>query len=344
MTPEAFLHSIRQQPPPPVCLFLGQEQHQRDRCRRTLVESFLPEQERESGLIRHDLSEMSLAAVLDDARTLSLFSPQRLIWASSAEAAAKEGSSEELASYLQRPTPDVVLVFECSRYEFEGEDKARLERVRKFFQAVPTVVEFKRFQPEAARELARQLAAQARLKISADALDFLAEAVGYEAARIAVEIEKLSLLSAEGSTVGLEEVAQVVPEARAGTIFSLVAALGRGDRMASLQLLDTLTRGGEYLPLALSFLATQFRQALVARDAGLRGPSQIQGYFSKLGTPMWPAKAQQIHQTMSAFSANGLRNALRSAYAADKALRDTRPDDRVVMERFVLEVTGGVKA
>ncbi len=63
----------------------------------------------------------------------------------------------------------------------------------------------------------------------------------------------------------------LVPDAQSANIFALVAAVGRGDRKRSLELLDLLAREGEYMPLALTFLATQFRMALVARDAGLRG-------------------------------------------------------------------------
>ena len=43
------------------------------------------------------------------------------------------------------------------------------------------------------------------------------------------------------------------PEARASSIFALVNALGRRDRARALEILDTLTRTGEYLPLALAF-------------------------------------------------------------------------------------------
>ena len=74
-----------------------------------------------------------------------------------------------------------------------------------------------------------------------------------------------------------------MPDARATTIFALVNALGRRDRARALEILDTLTREGEYLPLALAFLSTQFRMALVAREAGLKSPQQIQGHFSRHG-------------------------------------------------------------
>ena len=68
-----------------------------------------------------------------------------------------------------------------------------------------------------------------------------------------------------------------MPDARATTIFALVNALGRRDRARALEVLDTLTREGEYLPLALAFLSAQFRLALVAREAGLKSSAADSG-------------------------------------------------------------------
>ncbi len=98
-------------------------------------------------------------------------------------------------------------------------------------------------------------------------------------------------------------------------------------------------REGEYLPLALTFLATQFRLAMVAHEAGLRNVQQIQGYFTKQGIRMWRDRAEQVQQTVAAFPGEKLGRAIESVSWADKALRDTRPDDRVVMEELVFSLT-----
>ncbi len=142
------------------------------------------------------------------------------------------------------------------------------------------------------------------------ALDLLIEALGADIARVAVEIEKLSLF-AGNRVIGVDDITALVPDARATTIFALVNALGRRDRARSLGILDTLTREGEYLPLALAFLSTQFRMALVAREAGLKNSSQIQGHFSRLGVPMWGSRAEQVYQTVSKFTQPQMERAIR---------------------------------
>jgi len=355
MTPDQFLLSLQKGAPAPVYLFLGPEPYQRERCRQALIEAVLgsaPE-DRESGLTRVDLSEVPLAAALDDARALSLFASRRVIWIGSAEAilprgrAAAAADSDEsdagetgqLTAYLREPTPGTVVVLESSRYGFDGEDKAKLERVQKHFAAIPAQVEFRPFSPEAVRSLAQALAKKVGLQLGLAELAMLLDATGGDASRIAVEIEKLYLFTGGTRKVTGDDIAALVPDAQATTIFALVAALGRSDRTRALEILDTLAREGEYMPLALTFLATQFRTALVAREAGLRNAAQIQAHFNKLGARMWPERARQIEQTVSAFSKSKLERAVGKLFEADRALRDARPDDRIVMEELILTLT-----
>jgi len=230
-------------------------------------------------------------------------------------------------------------VFEAVRFDFEGDDKRKQERVRKFYAAITAVVELRRYAAHEARAEAEALMRKAGLRMDALALDLLVEALGADIARIAVEIEKLALFAGD-RPVTMNDIAALSPEARTVTIFALVNALGRRDRARSLETLDTLVKEGEYLPLVLAFLSTQFRMALVACESGLRAPGQIQGHFTRLGVQVWGSRADQIAQTVSRFSQAQLENAVKLISQADRRLRDARPDDRSIMEQFVVELTG----
>jgi DNA polymerase-3 subunit delta len=344
MTAAQFLARLKQGAPAAV-LLIGPESYDRRRIKDALRAMFP-----EGGAAEHDLSETTLAEALDDARSLSLFASERLLWISNAEAALPRGRSEEeegeaasgdpspLAAYLRDPTPGTALVFEAARFDFEGDDKRKQERVRKFYAAVPEVVELRRYSSQEAHSEAQALARRAGLRLDAAALAMLVEALGADIARIAVEIEKLALY-AGSRPLSADDIALLAPEARAATIFALVNALGRRDRAQALEILDTLTREGEYLPLALAFLSTQFRMALTAREAGLKSPQQIQGHFSRVGVPMWGSRAEQVYQTASKFGKPQLERAMKLIFETDRGLRDTRPDDRTIMEQFVLKLT-----
>jgi len=360
LSPAQLLALVKQGKRPPALLLLGPEAYDRRRVKEALVAS-VPE----GALTQHDLSEMTLAEVLDDARALSLFASDRLIWVLSAEAAlprtrsedaAARGSSDDesdgeaaapsasgaaapLGAYLKDPTPGVMLVFEAARFDFEGDDKRKQDRVRKFYGPITGVVELRRYAAHEARAEAEALMRKAGVRMDSSTLDLLVEAMGADIARIAVEIEKLALF-AGNRPVTIGEIAALAPEARTVTIFALVNALGCRDRARSLEALDTLVKDGEYLPLVLAFLSTQFRMALVAREAGLRAAGQIQSHFARMGVQVWGSRADQIAQTVSKFRQAQLESAVKLISRADRGLRDARPDDRTIMEQFVVELTG----
>ncbi len=351
MTPAQFLARVKRNEIPPVCLFLGQEGYNRRRCREALVAAAKGVEAEQ-----YDASETPLAAIIDDARAMSLFASERLMFVIGAEAAmprafssaarasaaedddegaAGGGSSATLDAYVKSPTPGAILVFEATRWDFEGDDKAKSERARKFFGAIPDVVEFRRFSPEEARGELDRIARAANVKLDAAASEALVEALAADVARIAVEIEKLSLY---GKPITADDLPLLVPDARQSTIFALVNALGRRDRARSLETLDSLVREGEYLPLALTFLATQFRMALVAKEANLRGASAVQSHFQRVGVHLWGARAEQVSQTASKFSKEQLDRGLKLIFETDRDLRSARPDDRTVVENFVVKL------
>lgn len=347
MTPERFQQIIAKGSPAPVYLFIGPELYQLGLCRRALIEKVLAPEDRENGLTRYDLDTSSMSTILDDARSLSLFAAERVVWVSGAEGALPRGRATqddnadavELNEYVRYPTPGTVLVFVASRYDFDGEDRTKLERVQKFYSAIPEVVEFRPYTVESARRLAQDLAGAAGLQLGLSELGLLVDSLAGDAGRIANEIEKLLLYTGGKRKVTADDILRLVPNAQAATIFALVAALGRGDRKRSLESLDSLLREGEYLPLALTFLATQFRLALVAQEARLRTSQQIQAHFTKQGIRIWRDRAEQIYQTVSAFSSERLARAIENVAWADRSLRDARPDDRVIMEQLVFALT-----
>lgn len=346
MTPAEFASGISKKGPAPAYLFIGPDYYTRRQVRETLIDSVLGKDDRDAGITRLDLEEQSVAEILDDASSLSLFASRRVILVSNAEAAlprrlsskeTEDGAGALLASYVRNPTPDTVIVFDCLRYGLDGDDKPKVERLRKFYSAIP-IVEFASFSVSEAAKLARDLAKQHGLALTSSQVEMLVEALAADAGRISVEIEKLALFAA-GRSLSDADLTSLIPNARAASIFSLVTALAKSDRRDALDVLDTLVREGEYLPLVLTFLGTQFRLAIAAADAGARNAGQIQAHFSKSGVAMWRARAEQLAETVRVFPAQKLKRALQLTFEADRALRDTRPDDRTVMEAFVWKLT-----
>src|SRR5262249_37840556 len=235
--------------------------------KKARVEAVLPPEEGEGGLAQYDLAETPLDGVIAEARTLSLFAPARLIVGYNAENVLARGGgddeetaadprAEPLEAYFRDPTPGVVLLFEATRFNWDDRDeRKKLERLAKFFRAVPVHVEFRRFDERTALEAARKLAGNSRLKISDELLAELVEGLGQDMARIANEISKLAVYADSKAEITRDVLSKLVPEARTSGLFELTDALAARNRTRALEILDTLTRMDVYLPLQVNFLA-----------------------------------------------------------------------------------------
>src|ERR1700686_2030059 len=125
MTPDQFLARMKKGVIAPAYLFLGPEAYGRDLCRRALVDAMLAPEDREAGLAQYDLRESALPDVVEDARSLSLFAPKRVILVANGEMALPKqkasdeddedgdtppsGGAQSLDEYMKDPTPGVVL-------------------------------------------------------------------------------------------------------------------------------------------------------------------------------------------------------------------------------------------
>src|SRR5438270_7876570 len=95
MSPDQFLARMKKGTIASAYLFLGPEAYDRRRCREALLNAMLAPEEREEGLAQYDLRETSLADVIDDARSLSLFASKRVIVVANAELAMPRQKAEE---------------------------------------------------------------------------------------------------------------------------------------------------------------------------------------------------------------------------------------------------------
>jgi len=89
----------------------------------------------------------------------------------------------------------------------------------------------------------------------------------------------------------------------------------------------------------LTFLGGIFRFALTVREQNLRSSNEVQSYFQRQGVSMWRSRAEQIYTASSRFPREKLEEAISLVFRTDRAMKGIRPDDRVVMEDFVLRLT-----
>ena len=354
LTPRALLQHFRKEGKPAAgYLFLGAEQFYRDHCRAALKKAVLGEPADPQGLAEIDLKEQPLSRLVDEARSPSLFASSRLIVAKNAENVLPRGGSKEnrgralLQEYFARPAPGAVVLIEAVRFDDRDRDgKAALERIAKFFSAVPETVQLKMLTMQEAIKAAATLAGRLNLAIERSVLAELVEMLAGDMAKIENNLRKLAIYAAPASAAGApakvaaRDIELLVPEARQSGLFDFSDALAHRDRTRALELLDTMSKAGVYWPLQLSLIAKLFREALAANELRLRGAGAVRSKLDSYGLRLWPARAGQVAEIASRFSGKELERALIALFEADRELRSPNPGERIVMERLAMRLTG----
>ena len=348
MTPKQFLDRLKKTGPHSLYLFLGNEPFLRDRCRRALVHAVLGRSAAEiphpEGLVKIDLSEQPMTSLIDEARTMSLFSPARLLIGSPAEAAVPRGAGakpvepfEALRGYAGNPMPATVVLFEASRLDLdERDDKSKVDRLVKLFGPACEIVEIKRLSADQVLREAEERVKQLGLPIDTSTLRDLIEMLSSDMGRLVGELEKLSLYVERDRPIRAEDLELLIPEARRRGVFELSDALAHGDRVRALDILDTLAKAGASWPMQVSLIAGLFRQALAMKEEGAGSAQQVLAVSKRRGIRMWPPRARQVVEIGRHFSSRRLEKALIRLGEADRDLRRERPNDRVIMERLVM--------
>ncbi len=316
---DAFLRDASKGKFAPVYLLTGSEVFFRDKFREALQRFFLGD----SGeLVDHDLGEIAVRDALDDAATLGLFATKRAVWLRNADAilprregaASGRHSPEAIAGYMARPNDRSVVVFE-SRVD----DKDKATRLEKLLAGC-TVVELER--PPAA-ESAKYLVEDARrdgVTFEQRAALELIESTGGDLARARMELQKLMTYAAGKKSLGLEEVRALVPAEPVYIIWELGDSIGRRDPAGALERLEALMREGHSAIPTLGLIAGHVRRMIKA----------------KAGSQQW--MPPEIKKQAEKVPMKDLLKALERLHQADIELRSSPPDDRLVLERLVLDL------
>ncbi len=321
----------------PGYLLAGSELYLRDKARDALVECFL-EGDR-GGWISRDLAEVPVRDALDDAASLGLFAARRVLWLRNAEsllprrrsAAAEENAEEAesqtagrhypeaITAYFQRPQPASIVVFEATSLDLgDRDDLRRAERLEKLLPVVSVRLD----RPPLAGA-ARCLVEEARrggFALARDVAAELAEACAGDLARATRELEKLMLYAAGRGRITSQDIEALVPAESSFTLWEISDAIGDRNVRRALELLHLMLRQQTSALLLLALIASQVRKLLKCKEGS--------------GERVHPRVREQARK----FTARELAEAIQKIFEAEVALRSSPPDERVVLERLIIDL------
>ncbi len=252
-----------------------------------------------------------------------------------------------MLGYLQRPSPEtVVILVQGSGDEEPDKELARLSYA----------VACDPLPPERALKWLQRRATTLGLQLEEEASRHLLHAVGGDLGALAAELQKFAALP-EGELFSAERIGELVGIRQGETMFDWRDAVFDDHTQRAIGLLGAvLDQPGSSGVKLLTLLGTTLVGVGIARthyDGGLRGRAlddAVFGIFRRNrphGLLSWGEEKTRWVRWAGSWPANRVRDALRDARAADKALKETTiSDERGILTDLLLRtaVPSGVAA
>ncbi len=306
----------------PVYLLLGEEPALRRRateCLRTLVD----DGESPGAIVQIDGSRATLAEIVDEARSLPLFSLMaegvvRIVTVPNFDKLLGSDETEEFLAYLADPVGATCVVLEADK----------VDKRKTLYKAVAkTAVIVDCAPPTSERDVSIWIEATLRnagYSIEPDAVAYLLQMAGTRLTVLEQEIEKAMLYVGESGTVRAADLEGIMGRTREHSVFELTDALVKGDQESALRLLNILLDDGESPIGVLAMIGWICRQLVVAGDlvaSGIPRKEAMQGIAGR-----WPQRGEILDRARRA-SRGALARTLIGCAEADlfiKRMRDAR--------------------
>jgi DNA polymerase-3 subunit delta len=342
-------------------VFAGDELFLYERCRRAVLDAFVPADFRDFSLSELDLAETSIFEALDRAQTPSLMAPFQVLFLKNLKTLYTRGAKKDefaaIDGYFRSPNPQALILFVADHIRIPSdprrmdmEDKNRFERIRETLGDYCGVVELARVEEADAMRWVLAEAEKRGVTIEDAAARELSDALGADMMLIASEFEKLVLhagMPGHLRPITLGDVETMVLAAKQRSLYELTDAISAKDKVRAVALLHGLLNasdGGEDSAIGhLYMLARTFRQMLVILEKNVRDSRAIwQALWQGFRMPPFAAE-DLIRQARRYKSRRDLTRALRLIARADLELRSQPPDKRLVLERLVLDLASEPK-
>ncbi|MCA1561566.1 MAG: hypothetical protein LC753_15595 [Acidobacteria bacterium] len=331
-TPASVRQQIARRQPDPVYLLIGDDEAEMARLAADMT-----------ALVEDDLSVFNVdrlyatdkgvtaASITEAARTLPVMTDRRVVVVLRAEKILKPrrrgkgdddpredeatetpGDADVLEAYVRNPEPQTTLAVVAA-------DADRTRRLYKTLQKHATIVECYglrgtrdarvdlRQVARQAEQLVRKAVVDAGQQIDPAAARLVGERAGTDIAQLRGDVERLLLYAAGKPKISLDDVLQVVSAESAQDDWAVTSAIQRGDVAEALRQLGLAMEGGAVAYMILGQLAWFVRERLATADPR-RVPDAVEALFR-----------------------------------TDLDLKSSGGDPRILLERLVVELCGGVR-
>jgi len=341
---DALFRSLNKGEIAPIYYLYGLEDVLKDEAVRMIVDRALDPAMREFNLDQRSAAQLDPEEIHALCNTLPMMAERRVVVIREVEAwRRKTKSKSEFQRYLERPSPDTVVVLVQGSSE-EAEDK---ELTRGSY-----VVRLDPLPADRAVKWLLHRAVPLGVKLDDSAAEHLVQAIGSDLAALSSELAKLASLPAD-EPLTPERVGQLIGIRQGETQWDWRSAILEGQTGRAVTLLPAiLAQPGMSGVKLVTLLGTTLIGLGITRrfqDKGLRGRALEDAVFKALlknrpaGLPGYKEEAARWARLADRWPARRTDAALQACLQADQALKSTTiSDERGVLTDLVLRL--GVKS
>lgn len=252
MKPPEFQRAVETGRIPPLLFLYGEESYLLERAYHQVLDKVVDEASRDFNLQIFTGRETSPEVILDSCRTLPLFAACRLVVVKDADL-LKADDLARFLPYLKDPVPETVLLFVGRAID------GRMTFFREF-KKYGTLVEFRPLYENQIPEFVRETAKTAGKEFTEGGLALFCRRMGTGLGEIQSELNKLLAYVGKQPLIDVSDVAQVVSDTRAESVFDLINAIGKRNSTDALRLIDRMLDDGEPPLRILSMVTRHLRQ------------------------------------------------------------------------------------
>lgn len=313
----------------PVVILYGSEQFLKGLALKAVTANVLGAGEDELALRRFSGREIDLTAVLDELRTVSMWSARQLVCVEEADDFVTKYRGN-LEKYLEKPSRKSVLVLEVRTWPSNT-------RLAKKAAEIGLPLDCNSLKPaELFTWLIECSRARHGRKLERAAAETLVDLAGTELGLLDQELEKLAAFVGEQGAIDVKVVESLVGGWRVETTWKMLDAVRDGQLGAALEYLDKLLTSGEHPLKLLGGVNYVFRQLAKATELSRQG-LPLPAALSQAGVkPFQTAAVTQFLKRIGRPQAEQFYSRL---LAADLDLKGaSQVPERVLMERLLLEL------
>ncbi len=287
--------------------------------------------------VSYDLAETGFGQFISDIKTVSFFGGTRGVIAfnfkppgQTAEGyCLRDDEQKELLDYLERPSPDVVLILKAGKVD------SRL----KFWKTLKSKTSEMSFETaqQNRKHIINERLNSSGLKFSPDARYWMEERFTGAFHHLDSEMEKLTTYMAERDRVSVGDLEQCMSAPKIDDIWKLTDAITAGNATRALEAVKSLKKQGEHPIRAIATIASQFRKMLIcksglARKLPISQITSICGLRNDWITKKYIENARRFKSTIS------IKTIIYTLSKSDLKVRGSGFNEWMVFEEEILSI------